>query len=141
MDWLPPYPLLLVLHLGAVAVFGSMTLLVAVTLAAAVPDSVARRDELRRLDSMNRIVALPALAFVWLLGLALATKGGWFGAIWLHAKIAAVVAVSALHLLQSRRLHRLAGGRPAISSGGWRLTMAIATLLIVIIALVSAKPD
>ena len=53
---------------------------------------------------------------VWVLGLTLASRTGWFPAPWLGFKLALVVALSALHGLQSGTLRRLAAGGSVPSS-------------------------
>jgi protoporphyrinogen IX oxidase len=60
----------------------------------------------------NRFVVGPSLALLWILGLWLAHRAGWFGAAWLHAKLALVLAVSGLHGWLSGTLRRLAGAPP-----------------------------
>ena len=56
----------------------------------------------------RRLVA-PAMLLAWACGLALASYRHWWMAPWLGAKLALVVALSALHGLQSGSLRRMAG--------------------------------
>lgn len=59
---------------------------------------------LRRWD---RRIGTPAMILVWLLGIALAVEGGWFVAGWLHAKLLAVLLLSAVHGMQTGTLRRM----------------------------------
>ena len=94
----------------------------------------------RRLRRWQRLVTTPAMVAVWELGVTLAIDGGWFRSNWLRAKLVLVLALSAVHGVQSGALRRLAGGanRPA---GGWWLdgTLVIA-LAASIVVLVIIKP-
>lgn len=99
------------LHVGAVLVFlGGISIL---ALAAAITSKQARttaaseggalRDAVLRWD---RRVTSPALGLVWVLGIALAVMGGWFGSAWLIVKLCLVVFLSALHGMLSAMLRR-----------------------------------
>ena len=100
------------LHVAAAFAFASGTLASAVfvsTLKVASPAppgaiAVARRWE--------RGVTTPTMLATWILGLTLATKGGWFTSLWLLAKLAFVVVLSAVHGIMSARLRRAAAGMP-----------------------------
>src|SRR6267143_6372898 len=43
------------------------------------------------------ILINPAMVVTWVLGLWLADDGGWLKAVWLHAKLALVIGLSAVH--------------------------------------------
>ncbi|MDB5362882.1 MAG: hypothetical protein JWO51_4179 [Rhodospirillales bacterium] len=53
-----------------------------------------------------RLVA-PAMLLVWAIGITLAVEGGWFAAPWLGIKMVIVLALSALHGVQSGTLRRM----------------------------------
>jgi len=75
---------------------------------------------------------------VWALGIVLALQGGWFASLWLQAKLAFVVVLSAVHGVQSGALRRLAGGSALPVQGlrfSGRLTIVL-TAGIAILAIV-----
>lgn len=94
-----------------------------------------------RMGKLRRIILAPSLIAVWALGIALATGLGVWDQGWLHAKLALVIALTALHgylVAQARRMGQ--GQRPL---GERRLRMlgeVPALLLVVIVVLVIAKP-
>lgn len=77
----------------------------------------------------DRRLTMPAMVLAWGLGLTLALMQGWFSSHWLHAKLVFVLALSALHGIQSGTLRRLAEG-----SGRMR-TQTMPVLVIVISAI------
>ncbi len=88
-----------------------------------------------------RIILWPSLVLVWVLGLTLAVSGGWFTQGWLHAKLAAVMVLSAYHVWLADYARHLAAGRRKLSGKRLRLlneVPGIATAIIVI--LVILKP-
>jgi putative membrane protein len=83
----------------------------------------------------------PAMIVTWAFGLWLAWKGGWFSAGWLHAKLAAVVLMSAVHGYLSAAVRKFAADRNEKPARHWRIVNEIPTLLmIVIVILVIVKP-
>ncbi|MET0350399.1 MAG: CopD family protein [Rhizobacter sp.] len=54
----------------------------------------------------DRRVTVPAMFLAWALGLALVSRGGWFGAPWLSAKLLLVVGLSGLHGVLAASLRR-----------------------------------
>jgi len=83
----------------------------------------------------------PAMVLTWAFGLWLAWKGGWFSAGWLHAKIAAVVLMSAVHGYLAGAVRKFAEDRNEKPARHWRFVNEIPTLLmIVIVILVVVKP-
>jgi len=96
--------------------------------------------ELRRLMALNRFAVTPALACVWLLGITLATKGGWFAAPWLQAKIGLVVLLSAIHGIQSGRLRRLSRGAGQVLATTPWWPLIVAGVIMAIIGLAADKP-
>jgi putative membrane protein len=88
-----------------------------------------------------RAIINPAMVVTWVFGLYLAWKGFSFSGGWLHAKIAAVVAMSAVHGYLAGGVRRFAEDRNEKSARHWRIVNEIPTLLmIVIVALVVVKP-
>jgi putative membrane protein len=58
----------------------------------------------------SRSLTTPAMLLAWGLGVTLAAWAGWFRSGWLMLKLVFVLALSALHGIQSGALRRLAGG-------------------------------
>lgn len=88
---------------------------------------------------LDRQVVTPALLLTWTLGLALALWAGWFPSTWLLAKLAVVVALSALHGVQSGRVRRsLRDATPATAIAGSGVGIVLAMLTIAVLAI--AKP-
>jgi len=83
----------------------------------------------------------PAMIVTWTFGLWLAWKGFAFSGGWLHAKIALVVAMSAVHGYLSAGVRKFAEDRNEKPARHWRIVNEIPTLLmIVIVVLVIVKP-
>jgi protoporphyrinogen IX oxidase len=83
----------------------------------------------------------PAMIVTWVLGLGLAWEGGWFGAHWLHAKLALVLAMSGLHGFFVRWVNEFAHDRNRHPQKFYRIVNEIPTvLLILIVLLVVLKP-
>lgn len=83
----------------------------------------------------------PAMVISWAFGLWLAWKGFGFQGGWLHAKLAAVVALSAVHGYLSAAVRKFAEDRNEKPARHWRIVNEIPTLLmIVIVVLVIVKP-
>ncbi|HVW57925.1 MAG TPA: protoporphyrinogen oxidase HemJ [Rhizobiaceae bacterium] len=88
-----------------------------------------------------RAIINPAMIVTWVFGLWLAWDGHWFSAGWLHVKLAAVIALSALHGYFSSAVRAFNEDRNKKSSRHWRLMNEIPTLLmIVIVVMVIVKP-
>jgi putative membrane protein len=88
-----------------------------------------------------RAIINPAMIATWVLGLWLAWEGHWFAAPWLHAKLALVVALSALHGFLSRWRRDFANDRNRHSARFYRLINEIPTVLMIgIVILVVVKP-
>ena len=108
-----PYLVLKALHIAAAITFVGGVLADAALLPLLAGSEPASRDGqrlARGLRDWHRLVTTPAMLVVWALGLALALRGGWFPFWWLQAKLVLVLALSALHGVQSGALRRLAGG-------------------------------
>lgn len=83
----------------------------------------------------------PAMLVTWAFGLWLAWNGFAFHGGWLHAKIALVVAMSAVHGYLSGAVRKFADDRNLKSARHWRIVNEIPTLLMVLIVLlVIVKP-
>lgn len=82
-------------------------------------------------------VTSPAMVLVWVIGLALALQGGWFGASWLTIKLMLVLALSALHGTLSGSLRRLARADSQSPPTSLRhlpvLTLASAAAIIILV--------
>ena len=88
-----------------------------------------------------RAIINPAMVAAWAFGLWLAWKGFAFSAGWLHAKIALVVALSALHGYFSGAVRRFAEDRNVRTARHWRIMNEVPTaLMILIVILVVVKP-
>lgn len=83
----------------------------------------------------------PAMVISWAFGLWLAWKGFGFQGGWLHTKLAAVVALSAVHGYFSAAVRKFAEDRNEKPARHWRIVNEIPTLLmIIIVVLVIVKP-
>lgn len=88
-----------------------------------------------------RAIINPAMTVAWVFGLWLAWKGFGFAGGWLHAKLAAVLALSAVHGYLSAAVRKFADDRNEKSAKHWRIVNEIPTLLmVVIVILVIVKP-
>jgi protoporphyrinogen IX oxidase len=101
-------------------------------------------ESVRWIDREARLIKIilnPAIVIVWLLGLLLAWHIGAFSQGWFHAKLLAVIALSAYHGWMIGYAKKLARGERTLSGKQLRLfneVPGIATAIIVI--LVIAKP-
>lgn len=83
----------------------------------------------------------PAMVIAWAFGLWLAWKGHWFSDGWFHAKLAAVLALSAVHGYLSAGVRKFAHDRNEKPARHWRNVNEIPTLLMIaIVILVIVKP-
>ena len=88
-----------------------------------------------------RALINPAMMVTWLAGLWLAWKGFGFMGGWLHAKIALVVLMSAVHGYLTGAVRKFAEDRNEKSARHWRIVNEIPTLLMIaIVILVIVKP-
>ncbi|NAZ37771.1 protoporphyrinogen oxidase HemJ [Rubellimicrobium sp. CFH 75288] len=88
-----------------------------------------------------RAIMNPAMVATWLLGLLLASLGGWWTAGWFHLKLAAVLGLTAFHGWCAFRRRDFAAGRNTRSGRTFRLMNEVPTLLlVVIVAAVVVKP-
>jgi len=83
----------------------------------------------------------PAMIATWLLGLGLAWSGSWFWSHWLEAKIALVLAMSAVHGLFTYWVRDFAADRNRHSQKFYRIINEIPTILMIgIVLLAVLKP-
>jgi putative membrane protein len=88
-----------------------------------------------------RVIINPAMAVTWALGAWLAWDGGWLWSGWFHAKLALVIALSALHGFFGRCVREFAEDRNRHSERFYRIINEVPTaLLIGIVVLVVVKP-
>ena len=94
------------------------------------------------IDREGRLVSIilnPAMLIVWLLGLALAVNIDAFHQAWFHAKLGAVVLLSAYHGWMVGYGRKLAAGRRTVGGKALRLmneVPGIATVVIVVLVIV-----
>lgn len=134
------YPWLKALHVAPAITFVSGIFMDGIALALS-RDGVVAGTALQRVRRWEQRVTIPAMLLVWILGLTLALQGGWFRSGWLPMKPIVVVALSALHGVQSGALRRLASGREV--AGGVLapdLTPAVLAGLLIIAVLAVVKP-
>ncbi|OQM73987.1 protoporphyrinogen oxidase HemJ [Manganibacter manganicus] len=83
----------------------------------------------------------PAMIVTWVFGLWLAWKGFGFQGGWLHAKIALVIVMSAIHGYLSASVRKFSEDRNEKPARHWRIVNEIPTLLMIaIVILVIVKP-
>jgi protoporphyrinogen IX oxidase len=88
-----------------------------------------------------RVIATPAMLVAWVSGLWLAYQAGLFTAGWLHAKLLAVVALSALHGINAKWVKDFALDRNQRSGRFYRIANEVPTMLMIaIVILVIVKP-
>ncbi|WP_107310421.1 CopD family protein [Burkholderia metallica] len=123
-------------HVAAVVTFVGGLLMLAVGVRIA---NLAVHRAVRRWD---RTVTAPALALVWIAGIALALSGHWFGAAWLSVKLVVVAALSMLHGLLAGTLRRMERDDLVIVPASWlgRTTAAVVAATAIVVGLVVIKP-
>jgi putative membrane protein len=83
----------------------------------------------------------PAMIAAWVLGLALVWQGGWLTSGWLHAKLALVLGLSAVHGMLAKQVKIFAADRNARPARYFRILNEVPTLLMIgIVILVIVKP-
>lgn len=88
-----------------------------------------------------KVIMNPAMMLSWMLGLYLAYSVYGFSGGWLHLKIVAVMALTAVHVFFSRTVAAFAREEYRGTARFWRLMNEVPTLLmIVIVILVVVKP-
>jgi putative membrane protein len=132
------YPYVVAMHVTAVAfLIGGMIAHDRMMNAISLYPQEQQVGTLATLLQLDRRVTTPALLLTWIFGLLLAVSAGWFSSRWLIIKLAFVVALSALHGIQSGRLrHHVRDGKLAKGIPGAGIGMVIAMLTIVVLAVV-----
>ena len=88
-----------------------------------------------------KIIMNPAMMLTWVMGLYLAWEGFGFQGGWLHAKIAAVVLLTLVHVGLSRAVRQFGRDQNRHSARYWRLVNEVPTLLMIaVVILVVVKP-
>lgn len=88
-----------------------------------------------------RVIINPAMVIAWALGLYLAWAGFAFIGVWLWAKLAMVLALSAVHGYFAASVRAFSEDRNRKSAGHWRLMNEAPTvLMIAIVIMVIVKP-
>ena len=88
-----------------------------------------------------RIIVNPAMVLAWVLGLWLAWQADFLGSAWLHAKLALVVVLSALHGYFAAAVRKFAEDRNQRTARHWRMMNEVPALLMAgIVILVIVKP-
>lgn len=83
----------------------------------------------------------PAMITSWVLGLVLVWQGGWITSGWLLAKLALVLALSAVHGVLARHVKEFAADENERSARYFRVLNEVPTLLMIgIVILVIVKP-
>lgn len=88
-----------------------------------------------------KAIATPAMIVAWLAGLYLMWEGGWLAAGWFHAKLALVIAMSAVHGFQARWVKDFARDANTRPARFYRIANEVPTVLMIgIVILVVVKP-
>ncbi|KVK76901.1 hypothetical protein WS90_02485 [Burkholderia cepacia] len=130
------YLMMKTVHVAAVVTFVGGLLMLSVGVGIA---NLAVHRAVRRWD---RTVTAPALALVWITGIAIALNGHWFGAAWLSVKLAVVVALSALHGMLAGTLRRMERDDLVVAPAPWlgQAGGAVVAATVIVVGLVVIKP-
>ena len=94
-----------------------------------------------RETKLRHVILTPAMILVFVLGIALATIGHWWGAGWLHGKLLFVLLLAGYHGWGVGYARKLGRGAPTLSARTLRLlNEAPAIGLAIIVVLVVVKP-
>ncbi|ABI90311.1 hypothetical protein CH72_4799 [Burkholderia ambifaria AMMD] len=130
------YLVLKAVHVAAVVTFvgGLLMLSIGVRIA-----NLAVHRAVRRWD---RTVTAPALALVWITGIAIALNGHWFGATWLSVKLVVVTALAALHGILAGTLRRMERDDLVVVPARWlgQAAGAVVAAAGIVVGLVLIKP-
>ena len=130
------YSWLLALHIVAIAIWIGGMLVNGVILGVS-----AERRTIAAARRWNLRLVAPAMLLAWAFGITLAVKGGWFQAHWLSTKLVFVLALSALHGVQSGTLRRMVADPNRKPSAFVRFSAPLTIVGALVIAfLVVAKP-
>ena len=90
---------------------------------------------------LYRYIMNPAMMLAWAFGLFIAWQGQWFSGGWLHVKLLAVLALTAVHVFFGRAMRAFGRDERPLSVRRWRmLNEAPAVLMIVIVLMAVLKP-
>jgi len=108
-------------------------------------EALGRPDEaaawIHREAMLRKMILTPSLVVTWVLGLLLATSGGWWSWGWLHVKLLLVLFLSGFHGWAVGYSKRLAAGEARWTSRKLRMLNEVPALAIVfIVFLVVLKP-
>lgn len=108
-------------------------------------EALGRPDEaaawVEREAKLRKMILTPALVVTWVLGLLLATSGGWWSWGWLHVKLLLVLFLSGFHGWAVGYSKKLARGEGRLASRTLRMVNEVPALAIVfIVFLVVLKP-
>ena len=139
------YDLLVLLHVSADIVLIVGLLAAAFVLAAlSFQNATSLTKDQRMVAGMrglHRSATTPALLLAWFCGVWLAVQGGWFHSGWLHVKLVLVLALSALHGLESAALRRACAPAPVTPARAWRAAPPLALgALVAVLWLALVKP-
>jgi len=130
------YQWFLALHLAAIVVWIGGMLANGVLLG-----GPPQRRKLEAARRWNLRLVTPAMLLVWAFGITLAVQGGWFQAPWLHIKFVVVLALSALHGMQSGALRRMAADPTRKPSAPVRLSATLTIVAVVVVVFLAViKP-
>lgn len=93
------------------------------------------KANLEVLSAWDKKVTTPAMALVWVLGLILIYWGGWFGAIWIWVKLAAVLVLSGMHGMLSGQARRMLNNDDLESIQSHAKPVLLAMLVLVALAI------
>lgn len=139
------YDLVVLLHISADILLIVGVLAAAFVLAALGFQNAASLAKDQRLVAgmrgLHRKVTTPALLVAWACGVWLAVQAGWFHSGWLHAKLVLVLALSALHGMESAALRRASGPAPALPARAWAAAPPLALgAIVAVLWLALVKP-
>ncbi len=107
----------------------------------AAPGSAEEKRWVERERKLRTIILTPAMLLVWILGITLATEGGWWTAGWLHAKLLFVLGLTAYHGYMVGYGRKLAAGQRPASGRALRLMNEVPGIAVAaIVILVIVKP-
>jgi putative membrane protein len=88
-----------------------------------------------------KVIMNPAMMISWVLGLYLAYEYHGFSGAWLHAKLACVVLLTAVHVYFSKSAKAFARGEIRKTPRHWRMVNEIPTVLMILIVVMAVvKP-
>jgi putative membrane protein len=144
IDWVDVYPWVKTLHVVAVISWMAgmlyMPRLFVYHCAAEVGSTQSETFKIME-RRLYRAIMHPAMMVAWVAGLAIAWEQGYFTSGWFHAKLAAVVLMTVIHLLLGRYVRDFAADRNTRSHKFYRVINEIPTLLMIAAVLfVIVKP-